>query len=393
MDKEIIEFPYDTRKEHLRSTKPIDEFKLNYIFCNEFPQSRVYKCFYKSIDNSNFVGYIFSSERLHSDAVKWDNDKKQENLEAYMDAAREIFFNSEKDIIEKYFISLEIEETEQKVTFAEILLFKSFLNKNKGKFDYGEFQNYKSSRNYPLLVFIQDIGDSNRLGFNDRSVSLFLMLKKHLLLIEETNEFFHKNESPEDFPLKTDDKDTGGDTISIVFSEISDSLEELDAEFMFNVLPGLYLDSYNSEFLKFSILYQYLEILMGSIVHKLLDETIRGEPGSKSVVDIKKKINDILSESVRISYLFGRFSNNACAEYTGSLEEVYNKIIEFINNENGNISRNEGLAKQIYHLRNLLYHNLRVFRNKEILDKLLGKLNITFEHIVASLLEHYNIEN
>lgn len=46
----------------------------------------------------------------------------------------------------------------------------------------------------------------------------------------------------------------------------------------------------------------------------------------------------------------------------------------------------------LYRLRNILYHNLRVFEDKRALDDELKKLNIEFEKIIAKILTTFNYQ-
>lgn len=127
MNKEIIEFPYKTTREYIRKDKPISDFKIHYYYYENYLEKDVYRCYSNIRRNANAIGYIFSVERLHSNNVIMSNEQNQFYFEAYMDAAREVFFNSEKYFIERYFFDLNLDEESDKVKIDEILKYKAFL--------------------------------------------------------------------------------------------------------------------------------------------------------------------------------------------------------------------------------------------------------------------------
>ena len=108
MNKEIIEFPYETTREIIRKDKPISDFKIHYYYYENYLEKDVYRCYSNKRENKTAIGYIFSVERLHSNNVVMSNEANQKYFEAYMDAAREVFFNSERYYIERYFSDLNL---------------------------------------------------------------------------------------------------------------------------------------------------------------------------------------------------------------------------------------------------------------------------------------------
>ena len=311
MNKDIIEFPYNTKKEFIRSDKSIDDFKIHYFFADGYLEKKVYRCYSEKRDNDNAIGYIFSVERLHSNNIEMDNVKNQKYFEAHMDAAREVFFNSEESIIEKYFSYLDLNEESDKVRIDEILKFKSYLNFNKGNFiGIESFEEFKRNRDFPLIIFIEDTSDAENNGFNSEHMKILMMLERHFFAIKDTNEFYASQKHLE---LKNDnrveeDEDIEHDLQHIIINSISQDIDSEDLIFMTEVLPEFYYQSYNTEYVKFSVLYQYIEIFISFLAHKMLDDAMMRK-GDKNLVDLKNEINTILTEKYRIKKLFTLYSS------------------------------------------------------------------------------------
>lgn len=416
MNKDIIKFPYETRRQIIRKDKPIEEFKIHYYYYEDYLEKDVYRCYSNRKENPNAVGYIFSVERLHSKNVELDNESNQKYLEAYMDATREIFFNSEKSVIRRYFEDLSLDEENDKIRIDEILKYKAFLKLNKNEFT-GEdrFEEFKRMRDFPLVIFIEDVGDTKKNNFNSEHMHLLLMLERHFFPIHCTDEFYIYQKHLE-FKSNEDDEDSSytepDDLISsesnglknIVIRSISEEIEENDLELMVEVLPEFYYQSYNTEYIKFSVLYQYIEIFIGFLAHKLL-EKIMEEKNDKNLVYLKSEINTILTEKHRIRKLFTTYSSvlkdrdidkeNFHQIYIDILKEI-DLLDDKVDEEDTSSEKQQDTYdthNELYRLRNILYHNLRAFKNKKVVDQKLKSLNIEFEKIIAKILTTFTYKS
>lgn len=404
MNKDIIEFPYDTRKETIRSDKSIDDFKIHYFFADGYLEKKVYRCYSEKRENDNAIGYIFSVERLHSNNIEMNNLSNQKYFEAHMDAAREVFFNSEVSIIEKYFSYLDLNEESDKVRIDEILKFKSYLNFNKGNFiGIENFEEFKRNRDFPLIIFIEDTSDAEKNGFNSEHMKILMMLERHFFAIKDTNKFYASQKHLE---LKNDnrveeDEDLEHDLQHIIINSISQDIDSEDLIFMTEVLPEFYYQSYNTEYVKFSVLYQYIEIFISFLAHKMLDDAMMRK-GDKNLVDLKNEINTILTEKHRIKKLFTLYSSlsNIDKDYFYYLYkniltgiDLFDEIEESQDEsqEKKKKEKQQATHDQLYRLRNILYHNLRAFKNTEVVDQNLKNLNLEFEKIIVSLLTTFKI--
>lgn len=404
MNKDIIEFPYNTKKECIRSDKSIDDFKIHYFFADGYLEKKVYRCYSEKRDNDNAIGYIFSVERLHSNNIEMDNVKNQKYFEAHMDAAREVFFNSEESIIEKYFSYLDLNEESDKVRIDEILKFKSYLNFNKGNFiGIESFEEFKRNRDFPLIIFIEDTRDAENNGFNSEHMKILMMLERHFFAIKDSNEFYASQKHLE---LKNDnrveeDEDIEHDLQHIIINSISQDIDSEDLIFMTEVLPEFYYQSYNTEYVKFSVLYQYIEIFISFLAHKMLDDAMMRK-GDKNLVDLKNEINTILTEKYRIKKLFTLYSSLSNIDkdhfyylYKNILTgiDLFDEIEEAQDEsqEKKKKEKQQATHDQLYRLRNILYHNLRAFKNTEVVDQNLKYLNLEFEKIIVSLLTTFKL--
>ena len=428
MNKEVIEFPYRTKRETLGENIPISEFRIHYYFYENYLEKDVYRCYSNRRENVNAIGYIFSVERLHSNNVVMSNVSNQSNFEAYMDAAREVFFNSEKHFIERYFKELNLNEESDKVRIDDILKYKAFLKLNEDKYTSAtSFEDFKSQCEFPLVIFIEDVHDAEENQFNSEHMKVLMMLEHHYFPINDTNEFYASkkylefsnckfiSQNDEDEPIESELK-------TRIIKSISGDIDENSLKLMMEVLPEFYYQSFNTEYIKFSILYQYIEIFINLLAPKILKKTIY-EWGDKSIIDLKSKINKLLTERERIKKLFGVYSLALQQIDKAAFYNVYNNIltkIDFLEGEidtgeidtgeidtgeidtgeidTGEIDTGEIDEKHqktheyLYQLRNMLYHNLRAFKDKQVLDDALIELNIEFEKIIAIILTTFQFE-
>lgn len=411
MNKEVIEFPYRIKREHLGDNIPISDFRIHYYFYENYLEKDVYRCYSNQRENNKAIGYIFSVERLHSNNVVMSNVKNQNNFEAYMDAAREVFFNSEKHFVEKYFKEFNLDEESDKVRIDDILKYKAFLKSNENKYtSVTSFEDFKSQCEFPLVIFIEDVQDAAENQFNSEHMKVLMMLEHHYFPINDTNEFYASkkylefsnckfiSQNDEDEPIESELK-------TRIIKSISGDIDENSLKLMLEVLPEFYYQSFNTEFIKFSILYQYIEIFINLLAPKMLKKTIY-EWGDKSIFDLKSKINTLLTEKERIKKLFGVYSLALQQIDKAAFYNVYNKILtnidlleEEIDIEEIDIEEIDEQHQQhqqthyyLYHLRNILYHNLRAFKDKQVLDDALIELNIEFEKIIAIILVTFHFE-
>ncbi|WP_347092489.1 hypothetical protein [Streptococcus salivarius] len=414
MNKDIIKFPYETRRQFIREDKPIEEFKIHYYYYEDYLEKDVYQCNSNRRADGTFVGYIFSVERLHSNNVVLDNESNQKYLEAYMDATREIFFNSERSVIRQYFKDLGLDEENDKIRIDEILKYKAFLKMNEGNFT-GEdvFEEFKKMRDFPLVIFIEDVGDTKRNNFNCEHMDLLLMLERHFFPIHCTDEFyiyqkhleFKSNDDDEDSSYTEPDDFSSSENYGlkkIVIRSISEDIEESDLELMVEVLPEFYYQSYNTEYIKFSVLYQYIEIFIGFLAPKLL-EKIMEEKNDKNLVTLKSDINTILTEKHRITKLFTTYSSVLIDIDKETFHQIYIDILKEIDllddkedeEDTSPDKQHDTYAthNELYKLRNILYHNLRAFKNKKVVDQKLKSLNLEFEKIIAIILTTFTYKS
>lgn len=400
MNKEIIEFPYKTTREYIRKDKPIKDFKIHYYYYENYLEKDVYRCYSNIRKNSNAIGYIFSVERLHSNNVVMSNEQNQIYFEAYMDAAREVFFNSEKYFIERYFLDLNLDEESDKVKIDEILKYKAFLKLNDGKF-IGEdiFEQFKSKFDFPLVIFIEDCRDAEQNQFNSDHMKVLMMLEHHFFPIKDTNEFYASqkylefsncefiSQNDEDEPIEPELK-------TRIIKSISEDIDDNSLKLMMKVLPEFYYQSFNSEYVKFSVLYQYIEIFINFLADKML-EKVMNEREEKNLINLKSEINEILTEKYRIKKLFTEHSSVLQQINTDDFYDIYINILkqtQLFDERQESQNNSQNTFSHLYRLRNILYHNLRVFEDKRILDDELKKLNIEFEKIIAKILTTFNYQ-
>lgn len=403
MNKEIIEFPYKTTREYIRKDKPISDFKIHYYYYENYLEKDVYRCYSNTRDNANAIGYIFSVERLHSNNVVMSNEQNQIYFEAYMDAAREVFFNSEKYFIERYFSDLNLDEESDKVKIDEILKYKAFLKLNDDKF-IGEdiFEQFKSKFDFPLVIFIEDCRDAKLNQFNSDHMKILMMLEHHFFPIKDIDEFYASqkhielnNFSIDPENIVDDPIENGLKTLVIKSISVSEDIDDDSLRFMTDVLPELYYQSFNTEYIKFSVLYQYIEVFISFLAHKMLEKTM-DERGGKNLVVLKSEINEILTEKYRIKKLFTVHSS--VLEQKDTPLAFYSIYINILKKtglfEEGldSLDESQKTYSHLYRLRNILYHNLRVFEDKRALDDELKKLNIEFEKIIAKILTTFNYQ-
>lgn len=402
MSKDIIEFPYETRKEHIKGVDSFTEFNLHYFYYENYLEKDVYKLCLN--DKEKFIGYVFSVERLHSNNIQMTNDRNQKNFEAYMDAAREVFFERERKNIKSYITDLNLDEKVDKVRIDDILKYKAFLKSNHGQFTTIDmFETYKSERDFSLVIFIEDLADSESYGFVYEHMKVLMMLKYHLFLIEDTDEFYNSKKNLELNNIIDENDEIETELIDYelkyyLINSISNIIEDNDLRFMTQVLPDFYYQSYNIEYLKFSILYQYIEIFIGLLAHKLLDKAMDDKQG-KNIVNLKSHINSILTERFRIQKLFTTYSEDLKPEIKASFDYKYRKFLENIElneplyqeEEDGNGKQDVKVYDKLYHLRNILYHNLRAFNNKDSVEDNLKVLNLDFEKIIVNILTTFKI--
>ena len=117
---------------------------------------------------------------------------------------------------------------------------------------------------------------------------------------------------------------------------------------------------------------------------------------------LKNEINTILTEKHRIKKLFTLYSSlsNIDKDYFYYLYkniltgiDLFDEIEESQDEsqEKKKKEKQQATHDQLYRLRNILYHNLRAFKNTEVVDQNLKNLNLEFEKIIVSLLTTFKI--
>lgn len=400
MNKEIIEFPYRIKREYLGEDIPISDFRIHYYFYKNYLEKDVYQCYSNTRNNNNAIGYIFSVERLHSNNVVMSNEKNQIYFEAYMDATREVFFNSEKYFIERYFSDLNLDEESDKVRIDDVLKYKAFLKLNKDEFtNETSFEDFKTKYEFPLVIFIEDIQDADKNQFNSEHMKVLMMLEHHYFPINDTNEFYASqkylefsncefiSQNDEDEPIEPELK-------TRIIKSISEDIDDNSLTLMMEVLPEFYYQSFNSEYVKFSVLYQYIEIFINFLADKML-EKVMNEREEKNLINLKSEINEILTEKYRIKKLFTEHSSVLQQINTDDFYDIYINILkrtQLFDERQESQNNSQNTFSHLYRLRNILYHNLRVFEDKRVLDDELKKLNIEFEKIIAKILTTFNYQ-
>lgn len=328
MNKEVIEFPYRIKREYLGKDIPISDFRIHYYFYKNYLEKDVYRCYSNQRENDKAIGYIFSVERLHSDNVVMSNVKNQSNFEAYMDAAREVFFNSEKHFVEKYFRELNLDEESDKVRIDDILKYKAFLKLNKDEFtNETSFEDFKTKYEFPLVIFIEDVQDAEKNQFNSEHMKVLMMLEHHYFPINDTNEFYASQKYLEfsncEFISQNDeDEPIDSELKTRIIKSISGDIDDNSLKLMMEVLPEFYYQSFNSEYVKFSVLYQYIEIFINFLADKML-EKVMNEREEKNLIKLKSEINEILTEKYRIKKLFMEHSSVLQQINTDEFYDIY----------------------------------------------------------------------
>ena len=328
------------------------------------------------------------------------NEKNQIYFEAYMDAAREVFFNSEKYFIERYFSDLNLDEESDKVRIDDVLKYKAFLKLNKDEFtNETSFEDFKTKYEFQLVMFIEDIQDADKNQFNSEHMKVLMMLEHHYFPINDTNEFYASqkylefsncefiSQNDEDEPIEPELK-------TRIIKSISEDIDDNSLTLMMEVLPEFYYQSFNSEYVKFSVLYQYIEIFINFLADKML-EKVMNEREEKNLINLKSEINEILTEKYRIKKLFTEHSSVLQQINTDDFYDIYINILkrtQLFDERQESQNNSQNTFSHLYRLRNILYHNLRVFEDKRVLDDELKKLNIEFEKIIAKILTTFNYQ-
>jgi hypothetical protein len=401
MNKEVIEFPYRIKREYLGKDIPISDFRIHYYFYKNYLEKDVYRCYSNQRENDKAIGYIFSVERLHSDNVVMSNVKNQSNFEAYMDAAREVFFNSEKHFVEKYFRELNLDEESDKVRIDDILKYKAFLKLNKDEFtNETSFEDFKTKYEFPLVIFIEDVQDAEKNQFNSEHMKVLMMLEHHYFPINDTNEFYASQKYLEfsncEFISQNDeDEPIDSELKTRIIKSISGDIDDNSLKLMMEVLPEFYYQSFNSEYVKFSVLYQYIEIFINFLADKML-EKVMNEREEKNLIKLKSEINEILTEKYRIKKLFMEHSSVLQQINTDEFYDIYINILkntQLFDERQESQNNSQNTFSHLYRLRNILYHNLRVFRDRSALDHELKRLNIAFEKIIVEFLTTFRVNS
>ena len=401
MNKEVIEFPYRIKREYLGKDIPISDFRIHYYCYKNYLEKDVYRCYSNQRENDKAIGYIFSVERLHSDNVVMSNVKNQSNFEAYMDAAREVFFNSEKHFVEKYFRELNLDEESDKVRIDDILKYKAFLKLNKDEFtNETSFEDFKTKYEFPLVIFIEDVQDAEKNQFNSEHMKVLMMLEHHYFPINDTNEFYASQKYLEfsncEFISQNDeDEPIDSELKTRIIKSISGDIDDNSLKLMMEVLPEFYYQSFNSEYVKFSVLYQYIEIFINFLADKML-EKVMNEREEKNLIKLKSEINEILTEKYRIKKLFMEHSSVLQQINTDEFYDIYINILkntQLFDERQESQNNSQNTFSHLYRLRNILYHNLRVFRDRSALDHELKRLNIAFEKIIVEFLTTFRVNS
>ena len=401
MNKEVIEFPYRIKREYLGKDIPISDFRIHYYFYKNYLEKDVYRCYSNQRENDKAIGYIFSVERLHSDNVVMSNVKNQSNFEAYMDAAREVFFNSEKHFVEKYFRELNLDEESDKVRIDDILKYKAFLKLNKDEFtNETSFEDFKTKYEFPLVIFIEDVQDAEKNQFNSEHMKVLMMLEHHYFPINDTNEFYASQKYLEfsncEFISQNDeDEPIDSELKTRIIKSISGDIDDNSLKLMMEVLPEFFYQSFNSEYVKFSVLYQYIEIFINFLADKML-EKVMNEREEKNLIKLKSEINEILTEKYRIKKLFMEHSSVLQQINTDEFYDIYINILkntQLFDERQESQNNSQNTFSHLYRLRNILYHNLRVFRDRSALDHELKRLNIAFEKIIVEFLTTFRVNS
>ena len=391
MTKEIIKFPYGPRKVLIK--REINEFKIHYYYREDYLEKDVYLCYSNSRDDNNRVGFLFSVERLHENNITIPNESDQRYFEAFMDIARELFYNAEKRWIKRYFLDCGLYEENDKVRIDEILKYKAFLESNNNNFVNEDiFEEFKNMRDFPLAIFIEDTNASEAIDFHSENIEIMMMLEHHFFPIQDTNDFYISKKHLElEGNVKFDERDKYEETNDfrlkkLIIRSISKDFKDDELALLTELLPKFYYQCYSIEYFKFSVLYQYVEVFIGLLGNKMLED-IMGERDEKNLFKLKSAINEILSEHHRIQKLFTKHSSVLEDDIKERFNISYNRIVS----ETNLMADNSSIPSQLYWVRNVLYHNLRVFNNKEVVDEHLRSLNVEFEKVIANILNTFSL--
>ena len=124
-------------------------------------------------------------------------------------------------------------------------------------------------------------------------------------------------------------------------------------------------------------------------------EKVMNEREEKNLINLKSEINEILTEKYRIKKLFTEHSSVLQQINTDDFYDIYINILkrtQLFDERQESQNNSQNTFSHLYRLRNILYHNLRVFEDKRVLDDELKKLNIEFEKIIAKILTTFNYQ-
>lgn len=384
-------FPYETRwEEYFEPIPKLDEFKIRFYFHLSMPESKAVKCYFE--DKKNFIGWFFPIEKLVSSDAKFSGEGRQKNLEAYMDIARHLFFNRHRKNLEKFENSFV--DDGQCINIIDYLTFDYLTNVEKlddTEIIQHDFKDLRESYNLKfdnLVIFIEDCFDSKKTNFNYENLDLVLMLRYQLFSANDLHTF-HKDY---DSIINSEKKAKFTDSC-IILKNFSEDINDPEKTFALDVLPKFYVNSFGSELQKFMVLYQFIELFISDILHDLLEESLK-DHRQTSAFKLKKEMSELFGESYRISKLFSpEYVNEFSSDIRAEVEKKYEEIMD-ITKEGTTTLENDRrtceLYKQIYQIRNTVFHNLRSLKDTETVEKNLFAVNICFEKIVAHILMNFH---
>lgn len=349
-----IAFPYSTTWSDKFPDGTIDDFEICVLYQPTVKQIDDFIVFYKNKNNCSRVGWIFPISRFDNTEYKDNKPSNQNYLEAFMSAARDVIYRKYKTKIDNYLEKEELNEITLGNFFAEIYFESS----------------WKESAVENILILILYNPMVKKLDFSINNSKVFFNLKYNLFFLDEKSENVFNN----NFFKKIEEN-------SILVPTIN---QFTDGAFIFDILPTTYQKSYDNMFLKFSVLYQVIEFFIDDLVEKLIPYVIKNK---STTYDLKNTLNEKLSEKGRIKELFTN-----CVTFPGGndLRDNLNNEVDVIKSWIGyNKDLNE-LEKQIYFLRNTIYHNLRTVIDKESFEERLKNINEIFEDVIYNMIATYN---
>ena len=375
-------FPYNDYSNFLiEKDVNLSDYKIHFFYHANFPQEKAVKAFFEKRKNESRIGFFFTLGRVLDSEAKLLNEKDQRFLEIYMYLFLLNYERKHANTIEKMRQELELGEgvaiaVDQFITY---LWFNKFTDQD---YSFEQFYKEKSRLLEDIVVFVEDQKESSKVDLSNESLKLLMMFNYNLYSfdledISELEQLIFNNTIRQ----RVASIDAFSESY-IILNNLSPNIRQESKRFFYDKLSEFYRLSYNTEYIRFSILYQFVEILIDEIAQEVWSELIKTE----QIVDLfkfKKDLNASFSEGERIKALFNK-RITVESDLFNSIKDAYEKLVSEINR-----NQTESLSKIIYEVRNILFHSLYLLIDSQEFDKRLRDFNDRFIELVSKTIVEY----